>query len=135
MRLRTVLIALSLPLLAACARTAREADEAYTRGVAAVESVTVEVHHERPARAWATASGTLPDACTELEPADVRRHGSVFEVVLETRRPYGARCSPEPTPFAKRITLRVDTDVMGAYVVTVNGVSQSFAVRPPGPLY
>ena len=134
MRAALLRIAL-LALLAACAPASREADRPYTGGLAQVDRVAVEVHHERPALAWARATGTLPDACTRLEPSDVRRLGSVFEVVLATRRPFGAQCAQVLTPFEKRITLRVDTEISGVYVVTVNGVSQSFAVRVPGPLY
>lgn len=124
-------------LLPGClADRAREADRPYTAGLAQVESVEVEVRSASPAAAWVWVRGHLPDPCTALDTPDVRRSGSFFRVVLSTRRPFGATCAQLLTPFEKRIRLDVNDEGSGAYVVTVNGVSQSFAVhvRDPGPL-
>ncbi len=132
MRVSLALAAL-IPVLACAAIRARETDRPYTAGLAQVESVEVEVRSSPPAAAWARVRGQLPDPCTRLEGADVRRSGSVFRVVLPTRRPFGVICAQGLTPFEKRIRLDVDSDVSGAYVVTVNGVSQSFAVNVIDP--
>jgi hypothetical protein len=133
---KALALATILLLLACAAERAREADRPYTAGLAEVESVEIEVQRLAPASAWARVRGHLPDPCTALESADVRRSGSIFRVVLPTRRPFGALCEPMTTPFETRIRLDVDTDHSGAYVVTVNGVSQSFAVNllHTGPL-
>jgi inhibitor of cysteine peptidase len=127
-----LILALGLPGAACGGDAAREADRPYTAGLARVERVEVEVSRRAPVDAWAVVSGQLPDACTELQSPDVRRNGSVFDVVLETRRPFGAMCAQMLVPFERRIRLGVDTEVSGAYVVNVNGVSQSFAVNVIG---
>lgn len=136
MRLRRTLIVV-VALVGCAGGAAREADRPFTGGLARVESVEVEVRRAAPASAWARVRGELPDACTALEPPEVRRSGSVFRVYLATRRPFGARCAPEAMPFEERIRLDVDEAISGAYVVDVNGVSQSFAVHPrgAGPLF
>jgi hypothetical protein len=119
-------IAAALGLLACAYDPAREADRAYTAGVAQVESVEIDLRSGSPPIAVARVAGTLPDACTELEPPWVRRSGEVFDVLLRTRRPFGADCPPEPVPFEQRVRLRLDPGP-GAWVVTVNGVSRGFA--------
>jgi hypothetical protein len=121
--------AAALGLLACGHDPVREADRAYTVGTAQVESVEVDVRLGSSQVAVARVSGLLPDACTELEAPWVRRNGPVFEVTLATRRPFGARCPPEPVPFEQRVRLRIDPGP-GAYVVNVNGVRQGFAARP-----
>lgn len=125
------------PVVGCVGGAAREADRPYTGGLAEVESVEVDVRRSPPAAAWARVRGQLSDRCTALDSPDVRRSGSIFDVVLTTRRSFGASCPPEKTPFEKRIRLDVDPGRTGAYVVTVNGVSQSFAVvvLDPGPLF
>ena len=125
-------LALGLPGAACAGDPAREADRPYTGGLARVERIEVEVSRQAPVGAWAVVSGQLPDACTELQSPDVRRNGSVFDVVLETRRPFGALCAQMVVPFEKRIRLGVDSEVSGAHIVNVNGVSQSFAVNVIG---
>jgi hypothetical protein len=135
--MRTLLLLSLLASVLGCfGARAREADRPYTGGLANVESVEVDVRGTSPAAAWARVRGQVPDRCTLLDSPDVRRSGSFFDVVLTTRRPFGASCSPESTSFEKRIRLDVDPGRTGAYVVTVNGVSQSFAVivLEPGPL-
>ena len=130
------LFTLLAALLACAGQAAREADRPFTGGLARVEGLRVEVRGQRPASAWLVVSGTLPDACTRLESPHVQRMGGVFEIVLETRRPFGASCAQVLTPFERRIRLDVDPAVSGAYVVTVNGVTESFAVHviDPGPV-
>ena len=119
--------AAALGLLACAYDPAREADRAYAAGVAQVESVEVDVRSGSPPVAVARVAGFLPDACTELEPPWVRRNGAVFEVLLRTRRPFGAECPPEPVPFEARVRLRLDPGP-GAWLVRVNDVSRGFAV-------
>jgi hypothetical protein len=121
--------AAALGLLACAYDPAREADRAHAAGVAQVESVEVDVRSGPTPVAVARVAGFLPDACTELEPPWVRRNGAVFEVLLRTRRPFGADCKPEPVPFEERVRLRLDPGP-GSWVVTVNGVSRGFAVAP-----
>jgi hypothetical protein len=130
--LRHPAAAVALGLLACAYDPAREADRAYAAGMAQVESIEVEVRSSSPPVAMARVKGWLPDACTELEPPWVRRNGEVFDVMLRTRRPFGADCRPEPVPFEQAVRLRLDPGP-GAWVVTVNGVSRGFAAPLPGP--
>ena len=130
--MRLLLLLALAPALSCAGERAREADRPYTAGLARVESVEIEVRSIVPAAAWARVRGELPDACTAIDTPEVRRSGSIFRVVLATRRPFGARCEPLATPFEERVRLDVDPEISGAYVVTVNGVSQSFAVNVLG---
>jgi inhibitor of cysteine peptidase len=107
---------------------AREADRPYTAGMAAVERVKVEVVSVAPPRLRIDVSGSLPDACTEIERVDERRLGSRIELSLPTRRPFGAECEPERTPFSRSIPLAVEGD-FDFYVVDVNGVVHTVWVR------
>jgi hypothetical protein len=116
-------------LAAGCAGdAAREADRPYTAGMAAVERVKVEVVSHEPPRLRVDVAGTLPDACTEIERVDERRMGSRIEIRLPTRRPFGAGCDAEPTPFSRSIPLAVAGD-FDFYVVDVNGVVHTVWVR------
>lgn len=114
---------------AACAGDpAREADRAYTAGMAVVERVKVEVVSLEPPRLRIDVRGSLPDACTEIEPVEERRIGSRIEIRLATRRPFGADCEAERTPFSRSIPLVVAGE-FGVYVVDVNGVVHTVWVR------
>lgn len=124
-------LALLLPgLLAACAGdAAREADRAYTAGVARVERIEVDLVSTRPPRLRVAVQGLLPDACTELDPPRIRSLGARIEITLETRRPSGASCAPQESPFSRSIPLMLGGGFR-YYVVDVNGVSGSVALPP-----
>jgi hypothetical protein len=122
-----------LAAVACVGDAAREADRPYTAGLAHIESVEVRITEGAPPWVDAVVRGVLPDACTALEPADVRRLTDGFDVTLATRRPFGARCAQGLVPFQKSITLPVEGRLPGAYVVTINGVSQSFVVHGTHP--
>jgi hypothetical protein len=73
--------------------------------------------------------GSLPDACTEIEPVDARRLGSRIEITLATRRPFGATCPPAETPFQRSIPVMLSDEVR-AYLVDVNGVGGTVLLPP-----
>ena len=131
------LFALALSVVSCAAERAREADRPFTAGLASVESLEFEVRRLAPARAWVWVRGTLPDPCSALDSPHIQQTGSTFRIELTTRRPFGATCAQMPMPFERRIPLDVSAQVSGAYVVTVNGVTDNFAVNVlnPGPLY
>jgi hypothetical protein len=110
---------------------AREADRAYTAGVARVEQVQAVLVSTRPPRLNVRVTGFLPDACTQLEPPRIRPLGARIEISLETRRPFGARCEAAESPFTRSIPLMLG-DEFQLYVVDVNGVSDSITL-PPDP--
>ncbi len=121
--------AASLVLLACGAAASREADRAYTAGLAEVSSVAAEVSGQGDVPLVVLhVEGWLPDPCTQLEPARTEQRGYSFEVTLPTRRPFGATCAPDPTPFTTRIRLPTMRFASGSYAATVNGVSTDFAV-------
>jgi hypothetical protein len=132
---RLLLCLQSVPLLlagsSACAGDReREADRAYTAGIAQVERVEIET---RPGarHAVAVVHGFLPDACTELDRVERMPAGpDALEITLTTRRPFGAMCAQVLQPFTRRIELSVfRTPVI--YTVTVNGVTTSAPIHPP----
>ena len=117
-------------LLVACAASrAREADRAYTAGVARVERVRAELVSTRPPRLKVVVEGFLPDACTRLDPPRIRLLGARIEISLETRRPFGARCEPEEVPFTRSIPVMLGSEFQ-LYVVDANGAIDTVAVPP-----
>jgi hypothetical protein len=97
--------------------------------VARVESVELALVSVRPPRLRVDVRGSLPDACTELEPIDPQRLGPRIEITLATRRPFAAACPPAETPFQRSIPLSL-SDAIRSYVVEVNGVSRTLLLPP-----
>ncbi len=125
MRVRWLL----LVALCACAgNRAVEADRAYEAGVAAVESIDVTVHQQRPVSVDVSVSGKLPDICTLIYRTQQERHTSGITVTLTTRRESGARCEAEPQPFQRTFSLEIQGMPPGLYFVSVNGVSGTFQI-------
>ena len=133
LRRRTPRSLLALPLLALCGAcvgdAAREADRAYTAGVARVLRIEVVLVSTRPPRLRVAVEGLLPDACTEIDPPRIRPLGARIEISLETRRRSGASCPPAESPFTRSIPLMLGGGFR-LYVVDVNGVSDSIALPP-----
>jgi hypothetical protein len=123
-------VALAALLGGACAADpAREADRAFTAGVARVKSIELTLVSVRPPRLRVDVRGSLPDACTEIDPIDPRLLGPKVEITLATRRPFGAKCAPAETPFERSIPLMLSDEVR-AYVVDVNGVRGTVLLPP-----
>jgi hypothetical protein len=117
-------------LLDGCAGSAaRDADRAYSAGVARVEQIEVALVSARPPRLRVTIRGFLDDACTRIEPPRIQLLGPRIEISLETRRPFGADCPPEETPFSRSIPLMLEGGFR-LYVVNVNGLSDTVALPP-----
>ena len=55
--------------------------------------------------------------------------GAQIDVTLTTRRPFGADCPPEATPFLRSIPMMVGGDYR-LWIVEVNGVRSSVALPP-----
>lgn len=123
------LLALTLALGSGCGGdAAREADRPYTAGWAQVTAVRAEVRGGGAPRVALLVDGSLPDACTRIEPARTERQGIHYTVSIATRRPFGSTCAPRPLPFAIRIPLRPTPQESGTYVAEVNGVRTDFTV-------
>lgn len=122
--------ALLAGLLAACAvDSAREADRAFTAGLARVERVELDLVSTRPPRLRIRVTGSLPDACTRIEPVEIRHLGARIEIALPTRRAFGAACPPAETPFVRSIPLSL-SDEFRLYAIDVNGVSGTVVIPP-----
>ena len=130
-RARRGRLALLIPgLLGGCAGdAAREADRAYTAGLAQVEQIEVALVSTRPPRLRIDVRGVVSDACTEIDPPRIQTLGARIEISLETRRASGASCPPEPTPFTRSIPV-MPGGGFRLYVVDVNGVSESVMLPP-----
>ena len=117
-------------LLGACAGdVAREADRAYTAGVARVLRIEVTLVSTRPPRLRVAVEGIVADACTEIDPPRIRPLGARIEISLETRRASGASCPPGEARFTRSIPVMLGGEFR-LYVVDVNGVSGSIALPP-----
>ena len=117
-------------LLAACAADpAREADRPFTAGLARVARVDLDLVSTRPPRLRVGVAGSLPDACTQIDPIEIRRLGARIEITLATRRAFGAACPPAESPFTRSIPLMLSEEFQ-LYVVDVNGVSGSVLLPP-----
>jgi hypothetical protein len=118
-------------LLLACVRDpAREADRAFTAGMAQVDEVEIGVASARPPRVRVDVKGTLPDPCTEIDRVQTQRLGpSQVEITITTRRPFGADCAPAPTPFERSIPLMLGGSFR-LWVIEVNGRRSTVSLPP-----
>ncbi len=124
----------ALVLVAGCrGYREREADRPYTAGIARVERVDVSSPTGFSTSARITATGFLPDACTEIHRVDRERFASRIQLTITTRRESGATCPPALVPFQRSITVSAYDLPPGLYTVTVNGVSATFDVVAPLP--
>jgi uncharacterized protein YkwD len=119
--------------LAACANptsappTASPQNAAMERGLALVEKI--EVAANASGQWQVIARGELPDACTALTEPRVERTNQVFVVTLSTERPADRACAQAVAPYEKTIPLDVSGLTPGDYVVVVNGVSGTLAIK------
>lgn len=132
-RVRNGFSAAALLALACAGDPARESDRAFSVGLAAVESLEVQVFEGGSPAAVAVARGQLPDACTRIHEVQTRRLGNTFDVTLTTRRDSRETCAQVLVRFEREVSLPLDPPASGAYLVEVNGVRQAFHVLPrPG---
>ncbi|NOX63039.1 MAG: hypothetical protein GXP42_14020 [Chloroflexi bacterium] len=134
----TFILLFLLPLLAvvlgACAEqvslpaiaTPAEPEESVVEGVAAVETVELQIEDSLPVQVRVVVRGALPDSCTELSEAGIVRRDDAFIVTVKTTRPADAVCLSQMQPFEQIIPLPVEGAPAGVYRVSVNGVSASF---------
>jgi hypothetical protein len=97
--------------------------------VARVDRIEVALVSTRPPRLRVDVEGAVPDACTEIDPPEVRTLGARIQITLETRRPSGASCPAEESRFSRSLPVML-TGEFRLYVVDVNGVTGSVALPP-----
>lgn len=106
------------------------APDRFIEGLASVDEVEVEV--SSASRVEVTASGNLPDTCTEIAESQQAREGDTFRVTLATRRPADEVCAQVLVPFTETIVLSTMGSLApGDYAVEVNGVRADFSIPPP----
>lgn len=108
---------------------------AYAYGEAAVESIEVRTLESFPVQVQVVARGSLPDSCTEIDQALVERNGNTFQARLTTRVQTDQMCAQAVVPFEEVIPLDVSGLPPGEYVVSLNGLVDSFTLPPAtGPI-
>lgn len=127
-----LLVALSL-LLSACtvsvvqpAATPKPRSGGVISGLALVESVEIMMLESFPVQVRVVAKGNLPDGCTKIDQIIQARQENTFEIKITTTRPADAVCTLALVPFEENVALDVVGLKAGVYLVTVNGVSNSF---------
>lgn len=109
----------------------RDEDEGvvYQYGVAAVDEIDIRLVESFPVQVNVAARGNLPDGCTEIDEAQVRREGNLFRVTLTTRRPADQMCTEALVPYEYVFPLDVEGLRAGEYTVDVNGVVGTFTLE------
>jgi inhibitor of cysteine peptidase len=105
-----------------------EAQIELVRGQATVESVEVVRNPSDPPAAQVVARGYLADGCTRIDRVEVHsgRGNILAGATITTVRPAGLACIQVIQPFQERFTVDLAALPDGSYVVSVNGVTQSF---------
>jgi hypothetical protein len=93
---------------------------------ALVESVDILMLESFPVQIEALVKGSLPDGCTTIDEITPARKDNIFEVKITTKRPADAVCTLALVPFEERIPLDVAGLKAGVYLVSVNGITNSF---------
>ncbi|AGB48573.1 hypothetical protein Metho_0298 [Methanomethylovorans hollandica DSM 15978] len=101
-------------------------NEEFITGVASISNVQVLVLESFPVQVNVEATGYLPDGCTTIGNATVRKDGNTFYVEIGTIRPRDALCTQALVPFTKSVSLDVYGLEKGVYNVDVNGKTASF---------
>ena len=85
-----------------------------------VTSVKVLKLESYPVQAFVYVTGTLPSSDSKLNEPRQTRAAQTIEISLTSTRPNRSSGSDSPTPFEKRIPLKVDGLRAGNYYVVVN---------------
>lgn len=101
------------------------------RAEAQVDTLRLDVLESFPVQVRAVVSGNLPDGCTQIADADMRRSNTdkSFDITLFAERPRDAMCTEALVPYTETLTLNTDGLSAGIYMVSVNGQSESFELE------
>ncbi len=100
--------------------------EEFIYGTANVENIEIMTLESFPVQVRVSASGNLPDGCTEIDEIQTERTGNTFKINISTKRPADAICTQALVPFTETIPLEVRGLEAGIYNVDVNGVTGTF---------
>ena len=95
-------------------------------GQALVESIELLMLESFPVQVRVRVKGNLPDGCTRIDQITQTRQENTFEIKITTTRPADAACTLALVPFEETIPIDAVGLKAGVYLVTVNGVSNSF---------
>lgn len=101
-------------------------NEEFIYGTANVENIEIMILESFPVQVHVTATGNLPDGCTEIDEIQTEKTGNTFKVSISTKRPRDAICTQALVPFTETIPLEVRGLEAGTYTVDVNGVTDTF---------
>lgn len=96
-----------------------------TTGLASVDEIEIMILESFPIQVHVTASGNLPDPCTEISEVLQEKEGNTFFITIETYRSPGF-CIQVIAPFEEITPLEVYGLPAGTYTVDVNGVQATF---------
>ncbi len=96
-----------------------------TTGLAPVEEIEIVILESFPVQVRVTASGNLPDPCTEISEVLQEKEGNTFFITIKTYRSPGF-CIQVIAPFEEIIPLEVYGLAAGTYTVDVNGFQATF---------
>ncbi len=104
-------------------------DSGMTSGLAAVQSVEVQVLSGAPTSLLVIARGAVPDGCTSIDETSWTQEGNTFIVTITTIRPADMMCTQALVPFEETVMIEPENALdPGAYTVEVNGVSTEVAL-------
>jgi inhibitor of cysteine peptidase len=113
-------------MLAACGRRGPAPTPTPTVNASLVESVDILILESFPVQVHAVVRGNLPDGCTEIDEITQTRDDNQFELHIRTIRPTDTGCTLALAPFEEVVPLDVVGLKAGIYLVTVDGVTNSF---------
>lgn len=96
---------------------------------AKIDSVTVQSTETFPVQSTAIVIGRLPTQCNKIQEVETTLRDNVFEVKLLIDPVLFTKCPVAEEKFTQKIALPVDGLKAGEYVVNVNGVVTSFALK------
>jgi inhibitor of cysteine peptidase len=93
-------------------------------GLAAVQSVEVQVLDGSEVTLLVIARGNFPDGCTSIDETSWVQEGDKFLVTITTVWPEDAMCTQALVPFEETVMIEPESPLAaGTYTVDVNGVS------------
>lgn len=101
----------------------------FITGSANVDSIDIMLLESFPVQVRVTASGQLPDGCTEIDSTNVELIEETFNVSITTKRPKNAVCTQALVPFEETVNLPVEGLDKGTYTANVNGVTKTFTLE------
>jgi inhibitor of cysteine peptidase len=105
-----------------------EPEEGLVTGQALVDYIEIRILESFPVQVHVNVLGVLADRCTELGDIITDRKGNNFTIDVTTLRPSNIFCAQVIKPFETIVPLDVIGLKAGTYVVTINGIKETFTL-------